>query len=102
MTTYMANFDTRTSLWFLDDCYAAGDETLAAKVEASLTKDLQQQMQYYQSLGDTEGMSDEQLASNAQQASQGKANALSDRQQNFAADILSTYEILMQINQIKQ
>jgi hypothetical protein len=99
-TSYFGNMENRASLWFLDDCYAAGDLTLAAKVEASLTKDLQQQMQYYQSLGD--GMSDEQLAINARQASQGKANALSDRQLNFASDILSTYQILMQINQIKQ
>jgi hypothetical protein len=96
----MGNMDNRTSLYFLDDCYASGDETLAAKVAASLTKDLQQQMQYYQSLGD--GMTDQQLAINAQQATQGKANALSDRQQSFASDILSTYQLLMQIAQMQQ
>ena len=105
-TSYFGNMENRASLWFLSDCYAAGDLTLAAKVEASLTKDLHQQMQYYQSLGDGgttgSGMSDEQLAINAQQASQGKANALSDRQLNFTSDILSTYQLLMQINQIKQ
>ena len=100
MINYYGNMDDRTSLYFLSDCYGAGDETLAAKVEASLTKDLQQQMQYYQSLG--EGMSDDQLAINAQQAAQGKPNALSDQQQNFVSDILSTYQFLMQINQMKQ
>ena len=99
-TSYYANMENRASLGFLYDCYAAGDATLAAKVEASLKKDLQQQMQYYQSLG--EGMSDEQLAINAQQALQGKPNALSDRQQNFASDIVSSYQLLMQINQLKE
>jgi len=97
-TSYYGNMDDRTSLWFLDDCYAAGDLPLAAKVEASLKKDLLQQMQYYQSLGDgvggNGGMTDEQLAINAQQASQGKPNALSPQQLNFASDILSTYQIL--------
>ncbi len=99
-TTNLGNMDNRTSLWFLFDCYNAGDEALAAKVAASMTKDLQQQMQYYQSLG--EGMTDEQLAVNAQQATQGKSNSLSGRQQEFASDIVSTYQFLMQIEQLKQ
>ena len=99
-TTNLGNMDNRTSLWFLYDCYNAGDETLAAKVAASITKDLQQQMQYYQSLG--EGMTDEQLALNARQATQGKGSSLSDRQQAFASDIVSTWQFLMQIEQLKQ
>ncbi|HEV2479120.1 MAG TPA: DUF2723 domain-containing protein [Puia sp.] len=100
-TSYFGNMEDRASLWFLDDCYAAGDLTLAARVEASLTKDLQQQMRYYQSLGDGGSMTDEQLAINARQASQGKPNTLSDRQLNFASDILSTYQILMQISTLR-
>jgi len=100
MTNYMGNMDNRFSLWFLQDCYAADDDVLAAKVAASMTKDLQQQMQYYQSLG--EGSTDEQLAINAQLATQGKPNALSDRQQSFASDILSTYQFLMQIAELKK
>ncbi|HWB91919.1 MAG TPA: hypothetical protein VG605_08710, partial [Puia sp.] len=100
ITDYLGNMDNRFSLWFLQDCYAADDDVLAAKVAASMTKDLQQQMQYYQSLG--EGMSDEQLAVNAQLASQGKPNGLSGRQQEFASDILSSYQILLQIAELKK
>ena len=47
-------------------------------------------------------MTDEQLAINAQQATQGKSNSLSGRQQEFASDIVSTYQFLMQIEQLKQ
>jgi hypothetical protein len=56
-------------------------------------------MQYYQSRG--ESMTDEQLAINAQQAIQGKQNNLAEKQIEFAQDILSTYQILMQINQLE-
>jgi hypothetical protein len=97
-TTNLGNMDNRYSLFFLEDCYAADDDPLAAKVAASMTKDLQQQMQYYQSLG--ESMTDEQLAINAQQAMQGKPNNLSDRQQTFAADIVTSYQFLLQIKQL--
>lgn len=100
MTSYMGNMHNRNSLYFLDACYAAGDDALAAKVYASIEKDLQQQMQYYQSLGD--GMTDEQLAINAQQALQGKDNNLSPRQQEFSSDIMSTYQLLLQLPQMRQ
>ena len=97
-TTNLGNMDNRYSLFFLEDCYAAGDDPLAAKVAASMTKDLQQQLQYYQSLG--ENTTDDQLAVNAQQAMQGKPNNLSDRQQAFAADIVTSYQFLLQIKQL--
>jgi Protein of unknown function (DUF2723) len=97
-TTNLGNMDNRYSLFFLEDCYAAGDDPLAAKVAASMTKDLQQQLQYYQSLG--ESTTDDQLAINAQQAMQGKPNNLSDRQQAFAADIVTSYQFLLQIKQL--
>ena len=45
-------------------------------------------------------MTDEQLAINAQQAMQGKPNNLSDRQQTFAADIVTSYQFLLQIKQL--
>ena len=99
MTSNLGNMDNRMSTYFLDACYASGDGALAAKVYASITKDLQQQMQYYQSLG--EGMTDEQLVINAQQAMQGKDNNLSSRQQEFATDIISSYQLLVQIGQLK-
>ena len=47
-------------------------------------------------------MTDEALAVNAQLATQGKANSLSDRQQDFAEDILSSYQLLMQIADLKK
>jgi hypothetical protein len=100
MTCNLGNADDQTSLWFLEDCYAAGDNALALKVAASLKKDLQQQMRYYNSLG--EPMTNEQLAINAQQALQGKASNLSESQLSFAADILSSYRFLMEIEQLQK
>ena len=47
-------------------------------------------------------MSDEQLAINAQQALQGKANNLSDKQLEFAQDILSSYQILLQMSELER
>ncbi|MBV9986614.1 MAG: DUF2723 domain-containing protein [Chitinophagaceae bacterium] len=59
--TGRGNLHNRNSLMFLQACYAAGDTTLATKVEASVKKDLEQQMRYYNSLTGTnaEMMSDE-------------------------------------------
>ena len=102
MTCNLGNADNQTSTWFLQDCYEAGDYALAAKVAASIKKDLQQQMAYYQSLGDGPPMTDEQLAISAQQALQGKGSGLNDRQLNFATDILSSYRLLMMIDQMRQ
>ena len=98
LTSNLGNADNQVSCWFLEDCYAAGATTLAEKVSSSLKKDLQQQMRYYNSLG--ESMSNEQLAINAQQALQGKGSNLSERQLAFAADILSSYRLLMEIEQM--
>jgi hypothetical protein len=99
ITSNQGNMNNSFSLYFLQICYAANDPTLAAKVATSLKKDCQQQMQYYQSRG--ESMTDDQLATNAQQALQGKQNNLADKQQEFARDILSTYQLLMQIKQLE-
>ncbi|HMH20988.1 MAG TPA: hypothetical protein VK563_04395, partial [Puia sp.] len=82
---------------FLDACYVSGDLTLAKKVAASLKKDLEQQMRYYKSLGDN--MTDEQLAINSQMALQGKGGNLSDKQAKFAQDIISCYQILLQMSE---
>jgi hypothetical protein len=46
------NSHNRISLGFLEACYRAGDRKLAAKVSASVQKDLLQQKRYYQSLDD--------------------------------------------------
>ena len=98
MTSNRGNQQDAISTDFLQACYIAGDLTLAKKVEASLKKDLQQQMRYYKSLGDES--SDDQLATNAYMILQGKGGKLSDRQQQFTQDIFTTYRMLMQIDQM--
>jgi hypothetical protein len=96
MTCNRGNQQDAISTDFLQACYMAGDSTLARKVEASVKKDLQQQMRYYKSMGDE--TSDDQLATNAYMILQGKGGNLSDRQQGFAQDIFTTYRMLMQID----
>jgi hypothetical protein len=98
MTSNRGNQQDAISTDFLQACYIAGDLTLAKKVEASLKKDLQQQMRYYKALGDES--SDDQLATNAYMILQGKGGTLSDRQMGFAQDIFTTYRMLMQIDQM--
>ncbi|MBN9380167.1 MAG: DUF2723 domain-containing protein [Chitinophagaceae bacterium] len=97
MTSNMNNLHDYFSFRFLEACYQAGDLKLAQKVSASLKKDLTQQMAYYKSLG--EGMTDEQMAVNAQMMMQGKGGNLSDRQAHFAQDIVSSYQILLQMEE---
>jgi len=93
MTSNRGNMHNVSSLQFLEACYAANDLTLAKKVAASLKKDLQQQMQYYQYLGD-ENYTQEQLVNNAWLLLQGKGGELSYKQASFAQDIVSTYQLL--------
>ncbi|WP_298301430.1 DUF2723 domain-containing protein [Hydrotalea sp.] len=56
-----ANYHDRISLQFLDACYRSGDTTLAAKVSASVKKDLEQQIRYYNGLSgnNAENMADD-------------------------------------------
>ena len=99
MTSSRGNLHDYFSFDFLQACYMSGDSTLAKKVSASLKKDLDQQMRYYKSLGDP-AMTDEQLAVNAQMVMQNKGGNLSDLQAKyFTQDILSTFRMLMQINE---
>ncbi len=95
MTSNMSNLHDYFSFRFLEACYASGDLTLAKKVASSIKKDLEQQMRYYKSLGDN--MTDEQLAINAQMSMQGKGGNLSDKQGAFTQDILSSYQMIMQM-----
>ncbi|GGA81345.1 glycosyltransferase family 117 protein [Puia dinghuensis] len=96
MTSNRGNQHDRISMSFLLACYQSGDLTLARKVSASVKKDLTQQMRYYASLG--ESMNNENLAVNAQMALQGKGGNLTDRQGGFAQDILSSYQMLLQLD----
>ncbi len=98
MTSNRGNQQDAISTDFLQACYVAGDTVLARKVEASVKKDLQQQMRYYKSLGDE--ASDDQLGQNAYMLLQGKGGTLSDRQMQFTQDIFTTYRMLMQIDQM--
>jgi hypothetical protein len=97
MTSNRGNQHNRISMSFLLAAYQSGDTILAKKVSASLKKDLEQQLRYYRSLG--ENLPDEQLAINAQMLLQGKGGNLSERQANFAQDILSSFQMLMQANE---
>jgi len=96
MTSNRGNQHNRISMSFLLACYQSGDIRLAQKVAASVKKDLSQQLRYYNSLG--EAMPDEQMAINAQMLLQGKGGSLSDKQAGFANDILSSYQMLLQLN----
>jgi len=51
MASNQNNLHDYFSFRFLNVCYTAEDFTLAKKVNASLKKDLAQQMRYYKSLG---------------------------------------------------
>jgi hypothetical protein len=100
-TTNRGNIHNIFSLQFLEACYMAEDWTLAKKVASSLKKDLQQQMRYYQALGDG-SQTEEQMLNNAFLLTQGKAGELSYRQATFAQDILSSYQILQQMEKWEQ
>jgi signal-transduction protein with cAMP-binding, CBS, and nucleotidyltransferase domain len=62
--TSRGNLHNRNSLVFLEACYLAGDTTLAAKVSASVKKDLEQQVRFYNSLSGrkADGMEQEKRA----------------------------------------
>jgi hypothetical protein len=96
MTSNRGNQHNRISMSFLLASYESGDMTLAAKVAASLKKDLSQQLRYYNSLGDSQP--NEQLAVNAQMAAQQKGGNLNDRQIGYTQDILSSYQMLKQLD----
>jgi hypothetical protein len=101
MTSNRGNMHNIYSLQFLEACYAANDLTLAKKVAASLKKDLQQQMRYYQYLGD-DHYNQEQMVNNAWLLLQGKGGELSYKQASFANDILSSYQLLEQMKKWEQ
>jgi hypothetical protein len=97
MTSNRGNEHNHISMSFLLACYRSNDLKLAAKVAASVRKDVEQQLRYYNALG--ESQPNEQLAINAQMYKQGNGGNLSDQQQNFADDILSSYQMVQEIDQ---
>jgi hypothetical protein len=101
MTSNRANFHNSISADFLDAAYRSGEMNLAAKVNRSVKKDLEQQLAYYRSLGE-EDMNNEQLAMQAAGLLNNKGGNLSEKQRTFAYDILSSYQLLEQLRQWEQ
>jgi hypothetical protein len=96
MTSNRGNFHNRLSLDFLEAAYQSGDLGLAKKVNASLKKDLEQQLNYYRSLGE-DGMNNEQMAMQAAAILNNKGGILSDKQTVFAYDIITSFQFLQQM-----
>ena len=96
MTSNRGNFHNRVTMTYLYAAYRSGDLELAKRVGQSVKSDLEQQMKYYRSLGD-EGGNNESLAMNAMNLLNGKDGTLSEKQQVFAQDIVSSYQMLMQM-----
>jgi len=99
-TSNRGNQHNRVSMSFLLAAYQAKDDALSKKVSASLKKDLEQQMRYYRLLGDH--TQDLQMAEEAMRYLQGQENpdrTLSKKQKMFAQDIISTYQMLQNLNE---
>ena len=102
MTSNRGNFHNSISLDFLEAAYKSGDLALAQKVQKSLKRDLEQQLAYYRSLGEEE-MNNEQMAIQASQTMNNQGGgALTQKQVNFAYDIVSSYQMLQQIASMEQ
>ena len=95
-TSNRGNQHNRVSMSFLYACYRAGDSALAKKVAGSLKKDLEQQLRYYRLLGDH--TSTEQLVTDAMARMQGRPNNLSNKQDMFVQDIVSSFQMLQNLN----
>ena len=96
MTSNRGNQHNAISSEFLRAAYLSGDLGLAKKISQELKRDLKQQLDYYRLLGDEE-LPDEQLAQNAYQQLQGKPSNLGDKQSAFANDIVSSFQLLRQL-----
>jgi hypothetical protein len=100
MTSNRGNLHNRVSATFLYAAYKSGDMSLAKKVHQSLKSDLDQQMHYYQSLGEGP-MNNEQMYTAASSYLNGRPSQgpiLSPEQETFANDILSAFQMLMQMD----
>jgi hypothetical protein len=98
MTSNRGNQHDAISAQFLYASYLARDLQLAKKISGPLKRDLSQQINYYNSLGD-QSFNAEQLAESAYTQLQGGSQTLSARQAPFAGDILSSYQLLRQIDE---
>lgn len=96
MTSNRGNLHNRVSATFLYAAYRSGDMNLAKKVNQSLKQDLDQQIRYYQSLGEAP-LTNEQLYMAAASYLNQRPGALSSRQETFANDIVSAYQMSQQL-----
>ncbi len=101
MTSNRGNMHNRISLQFLYAAYKAGDKELAEKVSASLMKDLQEQMDYYSIIGKN-NYQGEELAMRANALMNNRPSGLDPKQEKYANDILTTYQLIMNIQQLKE
>jgi hypothetical protein len=98
MTSNRGNFHNRVTMTYLYAAYRSGDLELAGKVGKLVKTDLEQQMKYYRSLdADNKMMSNEELTMNASGYLNNKGGILSEKQETFAQDIVSSYQMLMQM-----
>jgi hypothetical protein len=95
MTSNRGNFHNRVTMTYLYAAYKAEDQELAKKVSQSVKSDLEQQLKYYRTMGDQP--TNEAMAMQASQFLNNKPNGLSDKQGEFAQDIMSSYQMLMQL-----
>jgi hypothetical protein len=101
MVSNRGNQHNAISLQYLQACYIAGVKGLAAFIDKSVRNDLKEQLRYYSSLDDR-NMNDEMLASNALALLRNQASDLGQRQMEFASDILSSYQLLRQLDEWKK
>jgi hypothetical protein len=97
MTSNRGNFHNRVSVTFLYAAYRSGDLELAQKVHQSIKSDLDQQMKYYRSLGDGDLNNETMAMSAAGYLNNRGGGSLSPVQEQFAQDILSSYQMLNQL-----
>lgn len=95
-TSNRGNMHDRISMTFLLAAYQSGDQELAKKVNASLKSDLEQQLKFYRSLGD-DIQTNEQLGMQAISYLNNQPASLSTKQEAFAQDIASSYQMLGQL-----
>lgn len=98
MTSNRGNQHNAISMSFLLAAYQSGDLALAKKVSASVKSDLDQQMKYYRSLGES-GTTNEALFTAAASYSQNQPSALNELQESFARDIITCYQYLGQLDE---
>jgi hypothetical protein len=98
MTSNRGNQHNAIAFEFLRACYLADEKELIKKVATSLKKDLKEQLNYYQSIGDGQ-LNNDQMVQTAYSILQGKGGDMPARQASFAYDMVSSWQLLQQIEE---